>query len=209
MIESDAVDGWPSRLTRMASVAEVHAFGQVTLIFNYLEETVGKIFVHFLPAEISFSEALFHKMSNPDRMLLLLELIKGNERDPEVKTALEHLLWCYDVCNENRNILMHASVESRSSPDFLPMSKRSKNAKVGRIFFHLSLPDLRATADGMGAVFDFGTRLRIWLAHRDSPSPETAKLMNWPDPPQRPPLPDKPPKPRKLTPFQPPKDQPA
>jgi hypothetical protein len=206
MIEFDSLDGWPSRTYRIANVAEVHAFGQVTLAYNFLEETVGMIFAHYLPTEKTFSEAIFHKLNNPDRMLLLSELIERNESDPAVTTALSHFLRCYDICNENRNILAHAIIEARAHrlPNFIPVSKRSKDAKVGRVFFHFSLSDLRGIADSIAEVFNYGTRLRIWLAYRSDPKPETAKLMVWPAPPQRPPLPEKPQKPRKLPPFPPP-----
>jgi hypothetical protein len=199
MSESRDIDGWPKLEARMASATEVHAFGQATLIYNYLEEVTGRMLVYYLPTDIEFSEALFHRMGNPDRMLLLTRLIEGQERDSDIIEALKHFIRCYDICTENRNILMHASLEPRTSPDILPLSKRSKDMRVGKIFFQ----------DEMGDVFDYGTRLKLWLTYRSDHDPELAKMMGWPSYPARPPLPDKPQKPRKLSLFQPPKDQPS
>jgi hypothetical protein len=199
MIKPDTLeDVWPKLEARIASVAEVHAFGHATLIYNWLEEVAGRIFVYYLPTDTEFSESLFHKMGNPDRMLLLARLIEQQERDSGAIDALNHFRVCYDICTENRNILMHSSVESRTSLDLLPLSKRSKNMQVGKVFFQLSLTDIRAAADAMGDIFDYGTRLKLWLTYRHDHDPDL-----WPAPT---PLPEKPRKPRKLSSSQPPAD---
>jgi hypothetical protein len=202
----DAID-WPAENKRLASAAEVHAFGYISLIFNYLESTAGHLFGHYLPMSVSVCDSIYHRLNNADRIFLLHQIIEENERDSAVKDAVSYYLNCYDICTENRNTLVHASIEVRDSPDMLPISKRSKAAK--EILFHLSLGELRSVADQMGNVFDYGTRLLMWLFQRNNPTDERAKLMGWSLPPTQPSLPDKPSKPRKLIPVPAPASRPA
>jgi hypothetical protein len=105
MDDSGSIDGWPSK--QLGTVAQVHALGQITLVYNYLQEAFTLLFTLCMPTRSDFSEALFHKLNNRDRINLLYAVIDKNEMEEDVREALHYGLLCYDVCTENRNILMH------------------------------------------------------------------------------------------------------
>jgi hypothetical protein len=44
-----AINGWPKKTARLGTVAQIHALGQITINYNYLEESVGFMFVILMP----------------------------------------------------------------------------------------------------------------------------------------------------------------
>jgi len=64
MEDTKAFDDWPSWQAQMGTVAQVHALGQITLMYNYLEEAMGFLFTMCMPTGQDFSISLFHKLNN-------------------------------------------------------------------------------------------------------------------------------------------------
>jgi hypothetical protein len=215
MAELSHIDGWPTEFSRLASVAQLHALGQVTLVYNYLEEQISRVFYRCMPTSGDFSSRLFHKLGNRDRIDLLSAVVSASDYLPEAKEALLHLLTCYDICTENRNILMHAIIESADA-DILTLSKTASNDPARYIHFRLPISDLRLVADQMAEAFTYALRLENWVAAQTGlfagPIIQTSSLGSQFDLSKHiaalGTLPGKPPKPRKLTPYQPPATQP-
>ncbi len=111
MTDPNASDGWPPFGSQLASVPFVHAFGQTSLAYNLLEDMMGMIFTSSMPTKTAFSEGLFQKLNNRDRMNFLKAVIDHNEKHEPAKSAFLYLITCFDICTENRNILMHVIVE--------------------------------------------------------------------------------------------------
>lgn len=207
----DHLDGWPSDYARMATVAQTHALGQITLIYNVLEEQFSRVFKRCLPTKEEFSERLFHNLNSRDRLDLLTAIIENSSRDKEAKAAILHLLLCYDICTENRNIIMHSVGFNSSEDDLLHLSKKASKDPSRDIKFRVPLSDLRMIADDMEEAYRFALRLEFWLITQDDPWPphrnqliaeetyqkieELYALLST--------LPQKPRKPRKLTTFPP------
>jgi hypothetical protein len=115
-------------------------------------------------------------------------------------------LLCYDICTENRNILMHAVQYSFPKPEtqvtHIRLRKRASQDPNRQVRFEFPITDLRLIADQMHENSLYGWDLWQWLMAR-------ALHRSWIEQgragmPAPGPLPDKPPKPRKLTPYQPP-----
>jgi hypothetical protein len=212
------IGGWPARPNIFGNVAQVHALGQITLSYNHLESMLALIFQDCMPMEEDSANQLFHKLNNRDRIDLLVAIIRSSDFHSKAKDALNHLFRCYDICTENRNILLHAT-HDESYAGVLHISKKSSNnpAVVNR--FKIPLADLRLVAEQMSVLSDYIFHLLFWLKIRGTlpkkyksslrmpplkkiPYPKLRRVLRAV--PEISTLPEKPPKPRKLTPYQPP-----
>jgi hypothetical protein len=173
-------------------------------MYNFLEDTIGMVFTCCMPTNAQFAENLFHKTNNRERMNLLAAVVEQNEQNPAAKDALLHLIRCFDICTENRNVLAHVIVDAaHSATNAFPLSKKARNDPTRTIRFQVNVSELRQMADETTATFDYGTRLLFWLMQRSKPDLNLARSMGWPAPPAPAPLPSKSPKPHRLTMFQP------
>jgi hypothetical protein len=201
MVESDE---WPALGRRLIDNGHLQAIGQMATLFNQLEEAVSYMFSVVFPTSIDFSEELFHSMNNRKRVDLLRAINEHNEKDPAVKDRIRFCLLCFDVCTDNRNILMHALTEVTRDASILSFSKRAHNDASRLVRYEVPLVDLRRVADECGDTLVFSIQITQFLMDRAviarGQPPRTSK--------QRP-LPDTPPQPRKLSPYQPPADPPA
>jgi hypothetical protein len=199
-------DEWPYSFNTIAPAAQLHALGQITLVFNYLEESIGNIFKVAMPTNSAFSEAMYHKLNNRDRVDLLAAIVRESSKEDDIKEAILHLLTCYSICADNRNILMHAILESADA-DIISLSKKASRDPTRLIEFRIPLVDLRAVADEMAKTFVYAMRLQSAMDARSRPKTELSGLIprsfqtdgmleSFAA------LPSQPPKPKALTPYQ-------
>ncbi len=198
MSDTDKFSGWPGG-RRFADDAHLHALGQMALAYNRLEWSFGILFSIHFPAAPAYSEDLFHSINNRRRIDLLRAVVTHNEKDEQVKELVLHALACFDICTDNRNILMHAMASTSSNTEILALEKRASNNSSRLINFEVPLTDLRRVADDCSAIVWFIVGLSRFAMDRDMRSWGKATR------PEPLPLPDKPPRPHKLTPSQPPK----
>jgi hypothetical protein len=192
---------WPREEYRLAPNDYLAALGQLTFIYNMLESMMRNIFEQCAPLQQDFAAALFHKLNNRERIDLLTAFVNQNENDPAVRSAVLSCINHYEICTENRNILMH-SIYFNPSHKGLEMAflvKRAANDPRREVHYDVPLPDLQKMADETVETFRFALNLYGFLGRRDW-------IRKHPAPPKRLPnaLPDTPPKPHRLTPYQPP-----
>jgi hypothetical protein len=144
-----------------------------------------------------YAENLFHRMNNRNRVDLLRAIVEASPRQKEAKDVISHALYCYDICTDNRNILMHAVSESEDQTGILKLSKRAKKDSARLVNYDVPLSDLKRVADECFDTLMFAARLSLSLMDQDR--------VAWGSLTDRKPrpLPDKLPPPRKLTPSQP------
>src|SRR4029077_9238320 len=76
-----------------------------------------------------------------------------------------HFLSCFNVCAENRNILMH-SMTKQADDAILHFAKASRNDPTKINALNLRSEDIRAVADHVNAAVNYGLRLHAFLAIR-------------------------------------------
>jgi hypothetical protein len=197
---------WPLPEHQLAPNNYLAALGQATFVYNMLESMMSSVFPSCAPLEIEAARTLFHKLNNRDRVDLLTDFVTHNEKDKQVKSVILHYINCYDICTENRNILMHAIYFNPNlQPDQSPLLvKKAKNDYKREIHFDVPLQELRNVADGMVRSFQLAMELYGFLARRiflnalPPTNPATGYPKIGPNP-----LPDILPKPHKLIPYQP------
>jgi hypothetical protein len=209
------IGGWPHRPNIYGTAAQVHAVGQITLAYNSLEASMGGIFQFVMSTEKTFSQRLFHKLNNRDRIDLLTAVVKAAGFHATAKDHLIHLIHGYEICTENRNILMHSTFQD-TYQGVLHLSKRSSNNPSIENKFQIPLADLRAVADQVHQFNHFALDLMFWIGMRKAFPARYRRTLTTPRPdevkypnarkileavPEIGALPDKPPKPRTLTPH--------
>jgi hypothetical protein len=175
------------------------------------------VFQFCMPTDKDYSQRLFHKLNNRDRIDLLTAVINSSGFHADAIDNLNHLLRCYDICTENRNILMHAAFRE-THKDVLHLVKKSSNSPTIENEFRIPLAELREVADQISSLISYAADLTIWVGIRKGlpakylgslkmPPVNKIKSKNLREVLQIVPefatLPKKPPKPRKLTPYQP------
>jgi hypothetical protein len=148
---SDSEKEWPAPENQLAPNDYLAALGQATFVYNMLESMMGSVFVACAPVETEAARALFHKLNNRDRVDLLTDFVNHNEKDAAVKRIILSCINYYDICTENRNILMHAIYFNPNlKPDQSPLLvKKAKNDYKREVHYDVPLHELRKVADDM------------------------------------------------------------
>jgi hypothetical protein len=198
----DRVENWPPQGLNVGSVAHVHAFGMIALSSAMMEESLTLLLSHFLRLDWGISLPLVHKLAIRERVDLLKKLTSATEsegtllgyppnEDAETISTLRYALECFEICNENRNILIHALYERTDhTTATMTVSKRAHNNPLHEFKLDLSLTELRQTAEEIGHTVNL--MLDVWLAVTHPPPPNMRAA--WPK---------RPPRPHKLTPTEP------
>src|SRR5689334_680543 len=76
---------WPHPNYKTLEPDYVHAVGQITLLYNLLEELFGFIFNLCCPGTREFALHFFSVLNNRNRVDLLTAIAESNEKDPRVK----------------------------------------------------------------------------------------------------------------------------
>lgn len=188
------LDGWPAFQQQMASVPHVHAMGQISLQYNLLEAMFGTLFERTAPLKREAAQKLFHRSNNRDRIDLMKDFVQHRETEQDALEALIFSLNCFNICTENRNILLHVLADFAEENDDMVFSKAPRSNPFERIEFNLSVKELRLVAEQMADCFNYMWAIDKYLFYRDSPS-EFRKMLR----PRA--LPVKPAKPNTLSPL--------
>lgn len=175
---SDHIDGTPGEVFA--------AVGEMVLEHAHLSDSLYLFFLHYLKLPGSTSVTLFETLNNRDRGDLIRQLVAAQDPRPGDEAAVAHLLRCFDICTENRNIIAHCSFEGMT-PDGARLHKHPTG--VSRTSWDLCVPleALQQAAEEMTEIA--GHIMLLWHHLVDR---ETADGQ---------PLPRKPPQPRKLSLF--------
>lgn len=154
---------WPSDENRTVGSDYLVAFGQVTLAYNLLESMMGRIFTHCAPLETEYADKLFHLLNNRERIELLSAFVSKNEQDLQARAAILHCVLCYDICTENRNILMHVILLDIDETT-AKWTKKASQDPTRIVEFHASLTDLRLVADQIVDTLRYARSLHLFHA---------------------------------------------
>jgi hypothetical protein len=191
-VDLDCVKNWPPPSHNVGSVAHVHAFGQMALTSAMLEELICMLLIQRLPMLPDDAALRVNGLNNRERIEWLRAIVSGKEPDAAVADLFFHAMRCFDICMENRNMLVHALYEgSDLATSSIRLSKKARKNPLRQLKFQLPIGQLRKMAEGMGETVNFMldlwncVRTREALEERDRDLPPWPPLT-WPDKPAQP-----------------------
>jgi len=176
---------WPSEENSITGPEHLQAIGQFAILYNFAEEILGELFRIYFPASPEYSEVLFRKLNNRDRIEMLRAILPGSEGHTGARDTITAALRYFDICTENRNLVLHSITEEATSPDILRLSKRARNNPSEINFYEISLPQLRQVADDAANTFLLLSNITLWIGRRDNtlvdqPVPPLPKISAQP-----------------------------
>lgn len=143
---------WSGEYYPASLTDHIHALGIVAANYNTLESSFYSLFCEYFGISAN-SAALFAQFKNNFRIDTLKVVVEKYEKDPAVADAVFHFLKCYNICADNRNVLMHSLMDAHDQiePD-LVAKKPTRNNPEKFTNLHFSLSALRKAADELWSV---------------------------------------------------------
>jgi hypothetical protein len=169
-LDLDSVVGWPPEGHKIESVAHVHAIGMIAMSSAMMEEALTLLLSQLLNLNRQIAIPLIHKLVIRERLDLFRQLVHDDKMGrPDLADHLIYALDCFEICNENRNILVHAIYERLDRVTAtMTLTKRSRQNPLNEFKIELPLPVLRQTAEEVGNTVNFMVDLWFNLVHRPS-----------------------------------------
>jgi hypothetical protein len=144
----------------------MHALGVVAANYNSLEMLLYSLFCEYL-GRSDESALLFSQFKNNYRIDTLKAALKAYESDSAVAEAMQYFVKCFNICSDNRNLLMHSlvnEVDLNATELNLRKSSRSNPEKFTQLKFAVS--PIRRVADDIWSVEYYGGDLFFYLLTR-------------------------------------------
>jgi hypothetical protein len=146
--------------------SHLHALGVITLNYNSLESTFYSLFCEYLGVSPS-TAVLFSQFKNNFRLDTFKVVVSQYEKDPVVVDAVGYFAGCFNICADNRNILMHSAFDLVEKGDtILKLLKSARNDPHKYTNLPFDVETLRQTADEIWAVDYYGLDIFFYLGTR-------------------------------------------
>lgn len=198
-----------SNESKISQSGYVHAeyaelIGDICITWNHLEDVLPNLAAVYLNFELEISQPVFAALSNNSRIDLLKHLVSIREKDPARRLLMEHFAEAFNICRENRNIVVHSAVRSDFAQEEVYLYKDSKRHLGTKTRYAYSIETTRNVLSEIKQTLIFGQRLFMtatlpfayWGALSIGEKVDPEKLL--PEP-----LPDKPSLPTRLGPLPP------
>ena len=159
---------WPSYETGPPD--HMHALGVISVNYNAFEGAFFALFRHHIVRvglDIDVAWNIWSKLQGGPKQDCLKSVFEKHEKDPEIFGHISHLLDYFNVCDQNRNTLLHAVHTGLSSGSDLDLRKNIRGDWSTIYAFKVSRVVLRRIADEMNAGTDYLFRVYIYLQRRD------------------------------------------
>jgi hypothetical protein len=177
MTKKTEVDDWPPY--RIGNADHLHALGAIATAYNLLEFRLRALFSLY-----SISDDVFTKNNNFDRVKLLRGAVDKSSNPDAIKKDAKYFLEGYEICTDNRNILMHSitmftwldpdadrcPVSNPTQPDGLAFQKPARKGPLAIKIYQPTLEELRGVADDSKEYEDYGDRLYFHILKNCEPA---------------------------------------
>jgi hypothetical protein len=172
----DDSDNWPAPRYDIGQPKHIHALGVAAVMYNQLEFSLFCLLMDYTGMSSETTQWLFANTNNNLRLELLKRSAPEKEYDAATLKHVLHFADCFDICAENRNILMHSMVQRADDDAVLNFAKSSRNnpTKVNRL--HLRLGDIRRVADEIASSCTYGMRLHTFFIFRHAKRSDASKI---------------------------------
>lgn len=181
-------DPWPGDEYRMIPDEYAHALGVLINYHNNAQSALELLLDVLLKNAEGVRNVINHHLNNSVRLDLLRELAK--EQSSGEAEHILHAVKCFDVCTENRNILMHAMIREPMAPHEGYTARKKHSAKPGvEVSFDLPIETLGKAAENTAAAHSF--IFFLWAYFGMAAHPPWAEEFERMSLPEKPDLPSK------------------
>lgn len=152
---------WPDYLGGV-SRDYIYAIGVLIANWNNLEEQFVWLLWELIDSPYA-AESLTSSLNNSDRFELLKSLAFDKIEEEEDRSLINQLVSYTSICNQNRNIVAHASFSTVDFEKQMIATKRKSGKGTERSHYRFSLDELRQAADQTMEVFQVTKDMRKWL----------------------------------------------
>jgi hypothetical protein len=168
----------------------LEAVGALSLAYTELESCLYLFFGDFLRVPVAAQNLLFDMLHNRARADLVSALVSPYLPDPDELAAFKFGLKCFDICTENRNLIMHANLWDRDDGGAFVFAKATSGSQGYDVPFLIPVEGIRSAVASVVHTDTYLTSLWLELSERRKRRrPKRAPA----------PLPNRPPQPRKLS----------
>jgi hypothetical protein len=178
--------------------AYFHAIGVLSVAWNALERLVETAVAQMLRIDDDTSSLIVANLGNGTLPEAAARLARNVDRRPDLIDCVDHLVKGFDVCRQNRNIVVHSELGFNAMANKARLFKRSRLGALTA--FPAELKEIQKVAESITAFANFAAE----IVHIISVHPDT--IVGGPDPNDPdwpPPWPDKPALPSTLIPLLP------
>jgi hypothetical protein len=156
MIDKSLHDNWPQPDYFKGKKDHLHALGVVAALYNDLEFSLFSLFYMYSGLTRVVAQPLFENMSNSQRLDFLTRCVETSNIDDTSKELANHFIKCFSICAENRNFLMHSTINTNHELDIVIFSKASREDPNRLNSINADLATIRKVADIFNEIDNFG-----------------------------------------------------
>jgi hypothetical protein len=186
-MESDPSKEWPTYLPGPRE--NIFALGVISLAYSNFEWLFAGVFREVTQTPDTVLRILFSKLPNNIRMETLSNFLEKMDWPEGLKDDIKHFMKGFQICAENRNLLMHSYSGGvrASTGDIVIM----RTARSGDEVISLStLPELREIADAINAFNSYAADVMVGINVFRQKKRKGEDISSFQSPsPDRPPLP--------------------
>jgi hypothetical protein len=189
---------WPPSHYTVGSEKHIHALGAVAALYNDVEFSLFCLFLVYSKLSNTLAKPLFENMSNAQRLDFLTRCIEENEQNDILKDHALYFINCFSICAENRNFLMHSTLQRSANPENIILTKASRDNPNKVNTLNANITTLRSVANEIMKIDDYAVSIYIYVYMNAQWIKKRITNIKFNDIPFSPTLPKKPVLPNKL-----------
>lgn len=156
---------WLEDTTLPAPPDYLVALGAFALRYNQMEMLLYSFMRMYFDGDGEVCAQIFMALHNRARVNLITTLLQ-TETDAEVRNAIAYALECFDLCVENRSLLMHGFPPGGNEEDALVLLKSTSNKPTKLNTYRFELAEMQAATLELSRVHEFIIGLNFYLRAR-------------------------------------------
>lgn len=172
---------WQEITNKVGSAEQLEAMGAVASLYNDLEYTFFGLLTGLSNGEFESSRAQFLSMRNPARLALFRKQLQQTTEPGYSVERLSHFADCFEICAQNRNLLMHSWTWNLADGADSLLVLKSTRKPTGFEHLNFTSAELRAVATEIWRVNQFGQTLSYLIGQtgesRDAREDKSVQFM--------------------------------
>ncbi|WP_321490948.1 hypothetical protein [uncultured Hyphomonas sp.] len=146
---------WKRKLEFLGSNETIEAVGALALFYNEVEFSIYALFQFYLQMPSESTSKIFSTLGNRQRSDIIKAFGQA-EQDTQARELVPFAMNCFDICAENRNLILHAVPGYKETPsDILSLLKSSRENPHMLKRYEFKVSQIRRAGLAMSKMADF------------------------------------------------------